>query len=240
MIEDTSGGKPNAQYNVAAPDALANRVTAKMRRRMYERFLAYARPTEAESILDVGVTSERSYGASNYVEAWYPHKHRLTACGLDDASFLEQMYPGLRFVAADGLALPFAEGSFDVVHSSAVIEHVGSRSHQARFVAELHRVARRVVCLTTPNRWFPVEVHTSVPLLHWLPPRAYRSILGQTRLKFFADEANLNLLGASELRHLCAQQGIKGASVDGVRLLGWVSNLMLFVDKAGSGERRAR
>jgi hypothetical protein len=106
-MESSRGGKPNAQYNVAAPDSLAIRVTARMRRRMYDRFVAVARPAEHESVLDVGVTSDRSYASSNYLEAWYPAKHRLTACGLDDASFLEEQYPGLRFVPADGLALPF-------------------------------------------------------------------------------------------------------------------------------------
>ena len=109
---------------------------------------------------------------------------------------------------------------------------------QARFIKELHRVARRVVCLTTPNRWFPVEVHTSVPLLHWLPPRAYRAVLAFTRLKFFADESNLNLLSAADLRWLCQEQAIVGAFVEGVRLLGWRSNLLLFVDKAAAAGRR--
>jgi hypothetical protein len=230
-------GKPNAQYNVAEPDSLAIRVTGVMRRRMYERFLERVGPAERETILDVGVTSDRSYESSNYLEAWYPVKHRLTACGLDDAGFLEEQYPGLRFVPADGLALPFEDDSFDVVHSSAVIEHVGSRSNQLRFVAELHRVARRAVCLTTPNRWFPVEVHTSVPLLHWLPARVYRAILRGTGLKFFAAEENLNLLSAADLRRLCREQAIEGACVDGVRLLGWTSNLLLFIDKARSVER---
>ena len=112
-----------------------------------------------------------------------------------------------------------------------MIEHVGSRANQARLIAELHRVARRAVCLTTPNRWFPIEVHTSMPLLHWLPAGAFRGILGATRLRFFADEANLNLLSASDLRKLCHRQGIAGGSVEGVRLLGWTSNLLLFLDK---------
>jgi hypothetical protein len=238
LIHRRDAGKPNAQYNVAAPDSLALRVTARMRRKMYDRFITVARPAEHETILDVGVTSDRSYASSNYLEAWYPLKHRVTACGLDDASFLETQYPGLRFVPADGLALPFENGSFDVVHSSAVIEHVGSRANQARFIAELHNVARRAVCLTTPNRWFPVEVHTSVPLLHWLPPGAYRAILRSTRLKFFADESNLNLLSAADLRRLCQEQTIAGAFVEGVRLLGWRSNLLLFIDKAAAAERR--
>jgi hypothetical protein len=45
---------------------------------------------------------------------------------------------------------------------------VGRRAEQVAFVQELCRVADRVF-VTTPNRWFPVEVHTLLPLVHWLP-----------------------------------------------------------------------
>jgi hypothetical protein len=45
-------------------------------------------------------------------------------------------------------------------------------------VSEALRVGRRVF-ITTPNRRFPVEVHTRLPLVHWLPDalahRAYRA-----------------------------------------------------------------
>jgi len=230
-------GKPNAQYNVAKPDSLVIRVTGMMRRKMYDRFLDVTRPGPGETILDVGVTSDRSYASSNYLEAWYPLKNKITAAGLDDASFLEDLYPGMRYVSADGLNLPFANGEFDIVHSSAVIEHVGSRTQQARFIAELHRVARRVVCLTTPNRWFPIEVHTSLPLLHWLPAKTYRAVLRGTKFRFFADESNLNLLSASDLRRLCGEIGIAQPAVQGVRLGGWTSNLILFLSKNDSTSR---
>ena len=49
-----------------------------------------------------------------------------------------------------------------------MIEHVGGEDEQRRFVAEALRVGRRAF-ITTPNRWFPVEVHTRLPLVHWLP-----------------------------------------------------------------------
>lgn len=49
-----------------------------------------------------------------------------------------------------------------------MIEHVGSREAQKAFVAELARVAK-VVFLTAPNRWFPVEHHTGLPLAHYHP-----------------------------------------------------------------------
>ncbi len=80
-------------------------------------------------------------------------------------------YPSARYVQGDALELPFADGEFDVVFSNAVIEHVGGREQQRRFVEEALRVARRAF-ITTPNRWFPVEVHTLLPLVHWLPDSA--------------------------------------------------------------------
>ena len=149
---------PNAQYNVAAADSLPVRLAAYQRRKMFARFMTDTAVAPGDLVLDVGVTSDRTYAASNYLEAWYPHKSSVTAVGIDDASFLCVDYPGIRFVKADGLNLPFRDQSFDVVHSSAVIEHVGAYARQRAFVSECCRVARRAVFITTPNRWFPGRV----------------------------------------------------------------------------------
>lgn len=225
------GIEPNAQYNVAEADSLPTRIAAYARRRMYAQFLQSTRIAPAETLLDVGVTSERTYEASNYVEAWYPHKDRITAVGIDDASFLEELYPGMKFHRASGLDLPFSAASFDVVHSSAVLEHVGSAADQRRFITELCRVARRAVFLTTPNRWFPVEFHTVLPLVHWLPKSTFRRLLRGTRYDFFSLESNLNLVGSGELRAL--GEGIPGwrARLGRQRLGGWTSNLLLSLDR---------
>lgn len=217
----------NAQYNVAAPQSLPIKIAAHARRRMYARFIHTMRPDEPDTILDVGVTSDRSYDHSNYLELFYPHKRRLTALGIDDASFLETVYPGVRFVRGDGRQLPFADRSFDFIHSSAVIEHVGSRADQARLLAEFVRVARKGVFVTTPNRWFPIEFHTVLPLIHWLPAAWFRRILRMRGLDFFAEERNLNLLGARDLTAAARAAGIAEPRVDCIRLLGWPSNLLL-------------
>lgn len=232
MSATTSGsGKPNAQYNVAAPDSFPVRMAMRARRRMYQHFLNCIRPLPNETVLDVGVTSDDTYESSNYLEAWYPYKHCITAVGLDDASFLEQRYPGLKYQRADGRELPFADSTFDVVHSSAVIEHVGSNDQQRAFVSELVRVARRAVFLTTPNRWFPVEFHSVLPLVHWLPPRIFRSLLRNTRYDFLSREENLNLLDRSALRRVCEALPAKDVRIDALRLTGFVSNLMVTVVK---------
>ena len=70
---------PNAQYNVAAPNSLSQRLAGYQRRRMYARFLAECRPEPGDTLVDVGATSDRSYEHSNYLEAWYPHKNKITA-----------------------------------------------------------------------------------------------------------------------------------------------------------------
>jgi hypothetical protein len=76
-----------------------------------------------------------------------------------------------------------------------VIEHVGDREQQRRFVEELCRVASRVF-VSTPNRWFPVETHTLVPLVHWLPrPAADRAMHALRRENW----DQVGLLGKREL-----------------------------------------
>ncbi len=217
----------NAQYNLAAPDSIPVKIAAYQRRRMFDIFLSTTRIEESDTVLDLGVTSDQTYSHSNYFEAWYPHKHRICACGVDDASFLEEMYPGLRYVAADGRDLPFPDSEFDFVHSSAVLEHVGSREKQTRFLAEAWRVARKGIFITTPNRWFPIEFHTVMPLAHWLPPNAFRKVCKIRGLDFFASEDNLNLLSARELRRTASQAGLENVKVWSVGLAGWPANLLL-------------
>lgn len=223
---------PNAQYNVAAPDSFAIRVATAMRAKMYDVFATTFDATESSSVLDVGATSDTSYSSSNYFEALYPYKSRIVAAGIDDASFLAARYDGLQVVRADGCALPFRDSSFDFVHSSAVIEHVGSAANQRQFVRELIRVARTGVFITTPNRWYPIEFHTLIPLLHWLPRRAFRSLLRATGDEFFSDEANLNLLSMRELESMVGIGEATKVETKVVRLLGLPSNLMLCVHKA--------
>ena len=224
----------SAQYSVAEAGSMADRIAARMRREMYAHFLAAAGVRPEDRILDVGVTSDDKLEASNYLEAWYPHKAQITACGIDDgAVYLERRYPGLRYMKADGKSLPFPDGEFDVVHSSAVIEHVGSRSNQDRFVSELMRVAKRAVFITTPNRWFPVEFHSILPLVHWLPALRFRAFLKMIGHAELAKEENLNLLCRRDLQEICQGLHVHDFRIEGVRLFGWTSNLLLCIRCAG-------
>jgi hypothetical protein len=86
------------------------------------------------------------------------------------------------------------------------------------------RVSKRFF-LTTPDRRFPMELHTFLPFVHWLPQRRHQSILRKAGKTTWASTENLNLLDEKSLRLLFPP----GASVavDGVSLLGMRSNLVV-------------
>jgi SAM-dependent methyltransferase len=100
-----------------------------------------------------------------------------------------------------GQPLPFADRSFDIVFSNAVVEHAGGTQAQQRFVGEVCRVGRAFF-ITTPNRWFPFEHHTGLPLIHCLPPRVFRRVIARTRYRYWADEAHLSMLDARSFPRL--------------------------------------
>ena len=162
---------------------LADAISLRSRERKLRLFLDELQPTPDTSVLDVGA-DELSFGEGggcstlNFFEERYPWPERITALGLHDGDGFRARYPGTRYVQGDACDLPFEDGAFDVVFSNAVIEHVGGRERQRRLVSEAIRVGRRVF-ITTPNRLFPVEVHTRLPFVHWLPDalahRAYRA-----------------------------------------------------------------
>jgi methyltransferase family protein len=151
---------------------VASRVSMRSRERKLQLFLELFHPGPDTTVVDVGVTNAPFGGGSsdNFFEALYPWPERITGVGHTELDRFSAAFPAVRAVRADGRELPFADGSFDLGFSNAVVEHVaGGRDGQRCFVHELCRVARRVF-VTTPNRWFPLEVHTLLPFVHWLPP----------------------------------------------------------------------
>jgi hypothetical protein len=150
---------------------VASRVSMRSRRRKLQLFIDLLQPGPETSVVDVGVTDAPfgSGSTDNFFEALYPWPERITGVGRTELDRFSAAFPQVRAVRADGRDLPFANAEFDVGFSNAVVEHVaGGREGQQQFVHELCRVAQRVF-VTTPNRRFPLEVHTLLPFVHWLP-----------------------------------------------------------------------
>ena len=121
--------------------------------------------------------------------------------------------------------------SFDIVHSNAVIEHVGSPKNQLLFIKECIRISKKYVFIQTPNRFYPLDFHTILPLIHWLPKNIHRKILKIIGLNFYSLEKNLNLLTRRDLINLCEELNIKNYKIIKYRLFFMTSNLILLIKK---------
>jgi SAM-dependent methyltransferase len=140
---------------------LASPLAARARARRHAHFFALTRLSEGARVLDVGC-------GRIGLRALEP---ALDVTGVDLAERPD--YPG-PFVQADASAgLPFANGEFELVYCSSVIEHVPP-ARRAAFAKEIRRVGRGWF-VQTPAWSFPIEPHALLLGAHWLPSRLRRS-----------------------------------------------------------------
>lgn len=140
-------------------------LATRMRRRRFEVFLSLLRTLKGHvEILDIG-------GTQQFWDLMLGEESldiRVTLLNIE-----YQPVSSPRFVSAvgDARSMPqFSAGSFDVVFSNSVIEHVGDYANQRRMADEIRRVGRRYF-VQTPNKRFPLEPHFLVPWFQYLPVR---------------------------------------------------------------------
>lgn len=218
----------NLSKYVAFDFDFTSKIASKIRNKIFTFLAESINFNSLDKVLDVGTTSSQGLG-QNFFENLFPDKSKITAFSNQDCKFLEEKYPGLTFQQGDGRKLPFDDNKFDLVFSSAVLEHVGSFENQKKFISELVRVSKKYIFFTTPNRYYPIEFHTVLPLFHWLPKRVHRKILYFFKMDFFAREENLNLLSKKDLEILC--NNYNEYSINGISLLGMISNFMVMIKK---------
>lgn len=203
----------------------------KARKKMYDMFIENMNPQKEDSILDGGVTPAKGIeGAktitNNYLEQVYPYTERITATSIEESGKqLEKIFKGLTFVLTEPYNTPFKDREFDIVFCNAVVEHTGSRKQQKAFIYEYCRIGKKFF-FTTPNRWFPIEPHSAIPLIHWLPSKWFRRILKLFGKQGLADEQILNLLTAKEFVSLFPRERVK-LKLLYIKTLGITSNLII-------------
>lgn len=130
-----------------------------------ERLLGLATMPQPLHLLEIGT------GAGGIAHYFATHPQLRCEVNAVDVVDNRQVAEGYTFRQVQGVELPFADASFDVVISNHVIEHVGDASAQARHLTEIRRVLKPsgVGYLAVPNRWMLVEPHYRLMFLSWWP-----------------------------------------------------------------------
>ena len=137
-----------------------------------------------KSLLDVGTTPSLA-NHENQILKYFYKKINISCLSNLDLLELKTLYPKILIHLGDARKMTFENNKFDLVISSATIEHVGSFENQLKFVSECYRVSKYKTFITTPNRYYPIEFHTKIPFLHYLPKLYHRKILSLFGKIFF-------------------------------------------------------
>jgi 2-polyprenyl-3-methyl-5-hydroxy-6-metoxy-1,4-benzoquinol methylase len=184
-----------------------------------------------KSIIDIGTTpSVNQY--QNIILSKIRNNKNVTCFSNLDCKILYKKYPNIKkIIIGDGRKNNLPDNSFDIVHSNATIEHVGSYQNQLKFIKECIRISKKNIFIQTPNRFYPVDFHTILPFFHWLPKNIHRKILKIIGLDFYSQEKNLNLLSEKDLMSLCKELNISNFKIIKHKLFFMTSNLILLVKK---------
>jgi hypothetical protein len=167
------------------------------------------KPRGGEVALDVG-------GYPGFWTAHPPFVRRIDCLNVHEIAWDGALFPGhrIRTLVGNGCRLSFGDGSYDLLYSNSVIEHVGGWEQQEAFAREARRVGRRL-WIQTPAFECPIEPHYIAPFVHFLPRHVQKATL-----RWFTPWGWLQKPGKEQVRD----------AVDSTRLLGKREMHELFPD----------
>jgi hypothetical protein len=211
-----------------------DKIVAKKRIEMVKIINNEIREHYINDILDVGTAEDKNDKALNLIIKKLRKKGRifksLTIDNISD-NYFKHKYK--KSITQNFSNQEYEKIKSDAVISAATIEHVGSFSNQVKMVRNIINLTKKFFFITTPNRFYPIEFHTKLPLIHWLPKRIHRFILSKLlNHKFLAKEKNLNLLCYRSINSMMSnfKRDIHYKIIP-IKLLGIVSNYIIIGKK---------
>ena len=185
------------------------------------------------SFLDIGTTEENKLESSNFFAKNFSYikvKKSITNQNISGEKFSAFLKKSITDNFSNDEIIKFKS---DLVISSATIEHVGSFENQVKMVKNISELCNKCFFITTPYRFFPIDFHTKIPLIHMLPKNIHRKILTILRLEDYAKEENLNLLDFNSLKVIIDQSKNNDFKIKimKIKLFGLTSNLLIYGEK---------
>ena len=214
-------------------------------------FVERMRPLPGASVLDLGgQDGEFMQRVAALVDV------KVTIADIGETALAKARERGFRTVSLEeGEPLPFSDAQFDMVFCNSVIEHVHASEGGLRRVngsetangwprasrasacspEEVRRVGRSYF-LQTPHRDFPIEAHTWLPFVGWMPHDATVRVvrLSDRYWVKHCGYVDWNLLNERDLRAL-----FPDATIEVERVLGLPKSLIAY-EHANALEKRMR
>ena len=205
-----------------------DRIVKKKRQEMLDIINKKLRDIKIHDALDIGTTNDQDYQSSNFLIKNLKNISEFKSVSdqhIDDNFFSK--------ISTKSITDNFTNEEIDnfksdLVISNATIEHVGNFENQIKMVKNVVKLARKFFIITTPNRYHPLDFHTKLPFIHWLPKNVHRSLLNFIGLNYFAKEENLNLFSEQDLNVCMKESGIKNYEIFYINLLNFKSNFVIF------------
>lgn len=145
------------------------------------------------------------------VDWWMSFPVRPTSLTVVNLDVQESRVPYIQVHTGDACSAAIRElGTFDLVFSNSLLEHVGGPSRRLSLSQNIHNLAKQW-WIQTPYRYFPIEPHWVFPGQQWLPLAARARIsrhwhLGHMRSdshrQAVSDCLHTELLSLTEMRFL--------------------------------------
>jgi hypothetical protein len=202
------------------------------REKIHQIFLTSTIYNSDTPILDVGTSNTFDDNHNILLQKTKNNKNIDCLSDQDLTKLISEKYSHVRkFIHGSGTNIDLKNNLYDTVYCSATIEHVGCFKNQIKLIEELYRVSKNYVFITTPNKHYPIDFHTKLPLIHWLPKKIHRKILKFLGLDFYSLEENLNLLNKKELHKIMIVLKIINYKIISFKFLFFTSNLILVIKK---------
>src|SRR5512133_1050695 len=166
---------------------------------MAELIAQYA-PSKADRALDVGCQRGR------LTDAW-AQRTRMRWSGVDPKIEHDTKSPeGAELLPGSASEIPFPDEEFDCIVFANVYEHIEPQS-RSQSLAEMKRVLKPggVIVGQLPNPWFPIESHSRLPFMGWLPMRLQKVYWQLAPVPW---EHDFYVVGVRHLKHRAESVGL--------------------------------
>ena len=180
------------------------------------------------SSLDIGTTNDFDKKSSNLI---IKNLREITILKSISNQKIDESFFNIsltKSITNDFTNIEIDKMSSDLVISSATIEHVGNEKNQIKMIENIIKLSKKYFVITTPNKLYPIDFHTKIPLIHWLPKKVHRFLLKIIGLNYLSKEENLNLLSKSDLEKMMKNfNDLVDFKIQTINLFNFVSNFVV-------------